>query len=475
MNRLYVVESTPSLTGAMADHRISLAPNGIANLLRQIRTALEPDGSNPSSGQDKFISALAGDLRQNAGKSLVIAGSHEPPAVLEFARWCNERLGNVNVTVDYVAPDVGRPDLGELVKEINSGSVETLLIIGGNPVYDAPADLEFAGALAKVPNSIHIDLYANETAERCRWHIPEAHALESWSDACAFDGTATIMQPVIEPLFAGRSRHQLLAALLEEASAESYDIMRGFWHQQLPAADFERIWRKSLHDGMVTGWRSATLGPSAERSQASAPAPEVGGLYLLIRADPHIGDGRFSNNAWLQELPKPLTKLVWENAAFVSPATAERLQLVNEDVVELRYRARSVQAPVWILPGQADDCVTVHFGYGRGRAGSIGSGIGFNANEIRMSDALWGGPGLQIEKTGRRQTLVTTQHPILRAENHVLFRGSNHHGDIAPTLVNPAGGGKPPGCAAPASLERRRLGSLRALHEFRLHRLGNVS
>jgi MoCo/4Fe-4S cofactor protein with predicted Tat translocation signal len=424
MNRLYVVESTPSLTGAMADHRISSDPKGIADLLRGIRIALEPDKSNPSPGQDKFISALVGDLRQYAGKSLVVAGPLEAPAVQEFARWCNELLGNVNVTVDYFAPEIGRHDLGELVNEINAGSVETLLIIGGNPVYDAPADLEFARALAKVPNSIHIDLYANETAEHCRWHIPEAHVLESWSDACAFDGTATIMQPVIEPLFAGRSRHQLLAALLEEAPADSYDIVRGFWKKQLPPADFEKIWRKSLHDGIIADWRATPPKLSAGASQAFTPVTEVGGLYLLIRADPHIGDGRFSNNAWLQELPKPLTKLVWDNAALVSPTTAERFHLANEDVVELKYRGRTVHAPVWILPGQADDCVTIHLGYGRRRAGNIGSGVGFNANELRTSDALWGGSGLQIEKTGRRQTLVTTQHHYSMEDRQLIRTGT---------------------------------------------------
>jgi MoCo/4Fe-4S cofactor protein with predicted Tat translocation signal len=424
MSRLYVVESTPSLTGAMADHRIPLGPDGIADLLREIRAALEPNGTNPSPALDKFVSALVGDLRQYAGKSLVIAGGQEAPMVQEFARWCNELLGNVNVTVDYSPPDLGRSDLGELVKEINAGSVETLLIIGGNPVYDAPADVEFARALTKVPNSIHIDLYANETAEHCRWHIPEAHALESWSDACAFDGTATIMQPVIEPLFAGRSRHQLLAALLEEAAVESYDIVRNFWQKQHPSADFEKIWRKSLHDGMVAGWRTAARGPSSDGSQASAPATEVGGLNLLIRADPHIGDGRYSNNAWLQELPKPLTKLVWDNAALVSPATAEQFHLANEDVVELKYRGRAVHAPVWILPGQADDCVTVHLGYGRRRAGNIGSGVGFNANELRTWDAPWGGPGLQIKNTGRRHPLVTTQHHYSMEDRHLVRTGT---------------------------------------------------
>ena len=424
MNRLYIVESTPSLTGAMADHRMASDPKGIADLLGKIRAALEPDGPNLSPGEDKFISAVVGDLRQYAGKSLVIAGVHEAPAVQEFARWCNELLGNTRVTVDYFAPDLGRPDLRALVNEINVGSVETLLIIGGNPVYDAPADLEFTRALAKVPNSIHLDLYANETAEHCRWHIPEAHALESWSDACAFDGTATIIQPVIEPLFAGRSRHQLLASLLEEAPTESYDLVRRFWQQQLPPEDFEKIWRKSLHDGVVTGWQAVARKSTTGGDQASGPAAEIGGFNLLIRADPHIGDGRFSNNGWLQELPKPLTKLVWDNAAFVSPATAERRQLVNEEVVELKYRGRSVHAPVWILPGQADDCVTIHLGYGRRRAGSIGSGIGFNANELRTSDALWGGPGLQIEKTGRRHALVTTQHHYSMEDRQLIRTGT---------------------------------------------------
>jgi MoCo/4Fe-4S cofactor protein with predicted Tat translocation signal len=439
MNRLYVVESTPTLTGAMADHRISLDPKGIADLLHGIRAALKQDEVNPLPRSDKLISALIGDLQQYAGQGLVIAGPHEAAAVQEFARWCNELLGNVNVTVDYFAPDVGRPDLRGLVDEIYAGKVETLLIMGANPVYDAPADLEFAKALAKVPNSIHIDLYANETAQHCRWHIPEAHALESWSDACAFDGTATIMQPVIEPLFAGRSRHQLLAALLEEAPTDSYEIVRGFWHRQFPSADFEQIWRKSLHDGMVTGWRAAVHGPSARGSQESAPAAEVGGLNLLIRPDPHIGDGRFSNNAWLQELPKPLTKLVWDNAAFISPATAGRLQLVNEEVVELKYRGRSVQAPVWILPGQANDCVTVHLGYGRWRAGSIGPGIGFNANEIRTSDALGGGPGLQIQKTGRRHALVTTQHHYSMEDRHLIRTGTFADFGQAPSGITRTG------------------------------------
>ena len=425
MNRLYVVESTPSLTGAMADHRIALSPNRIAHLVGDVQTALSSNENAQVQEQVKFVSALAADLRQHAGKSLVIAGEHEAREIQEFARWCNEHLDNLNVTVDYSAPRSVHPVLEELVKDIDHGIVDTLLIVGGNPVYDAPADLEFARALGKVPASIHIGLYANETAERCHWHIPEAHVLESWSDACAFDGTATIMQPVIEPLFAGRSRHQILAALLEDAAAESYDIVRSFWQKQHFSEDFEKIWRKSLHNGLVADWRTASSRSSGGVNQMDVSAvPKTSGLNLLVRPDPHIGDGRFSNNAWLQELPKPLTKLVWDNAALVSPSTAERLQVANEDVVELKYRGRSVRGPVWILPGQADDCVTVHLGYGRTRAGNIGSGIGFNANALRTSEAPWGGPGLQIEKTGQRHALVTTQHHSAMEDRHQIRVGT---------------------------------------------------
>ncbi len=435
MNRLYVAESALSLTGAMADHRVALSPGRIALLVRDIQTRLGSNETTSSVEQTKFVSALVADLQQHTGKSLVIAGEHETPAIQEFARWCNELLRNVNQTVEYSAPETVRPGLAELVNDINGGSVETLLIIGGNPVYDAPADLEFAKTLGKVPTSIHIGLYANETAERCQWHIPEAHALESWSDACAFDGTATIMQPLIEPLFAGRSRHQLLAALLEDAVSDSYDIVRAYWQKQLPAPDFEKLWRKSLYDGVVVGWREPFKGPSSGGAQTSAPPAETSGLNLLIRADPHIGDGMFANNAWLQELPKPLTKLVWDNAALISPATAERLQLASEDVVELKYRGRSVRAPVWVLPGQADDCVTVHLGHGRTRAGSVGSGVGFNVNALRTSDALWGGPGLQIEKTGRRHTLVTTQHHYMMEDRHLVRAGTMAEFEKDPTSI----------------------------------------
>jgi len=401
MNRLYVAESTPTLTGAAADHRMVMRPEELDALARDVR----------SGSGSQMAKAIADDLRAHAGRSLVIAGEFETPAVQAVARQLNQTLGNVGVTVDYLSPTsgIGR-DLVELVRDIRSGAVETLLILGGNPVYDAPADFEFGKLLSKIKSTVHLGLYRNETAALCHWHAPESHALETWSDARAFEGTATIVQPMIEPLFAGRSRHELLAALLEEAPANSYEIVRAFWRKQHPAADFEQIWRKALHDGVNTH-SAETPGTSSEASQdLGPPAATSNSLRLLIRPSARLLDGQFANNAWLQELPDPITKLVWDNVAMISPATATRLQLENNAVVNLKMGGRAVRAPIWIMPGQADDCVTVTLGYGRNGAGSVGNGVGFNAYALRTSYALWGGPGLEIEKTGDVHDLVTTQH-----------------------------------------------------------------
>jgi molybdopterin-containing oxidoreductase family iron-sulfur binding subunit len=396
MNRLYVVEPTPSLTGAMADHRMVMRPDEIEQFAQQL-------ASNTAS-------PIAADLQRAAGRSIVIAGDSQPPGVHAAVRALNEKLGNSGTTIEYYSPatpSLAR-DLRELITDVDAGAVETLLIVCGNPVYDAPADFDFADRLQKIPRVIHTGLYHNETAALCQWHVPEAHPFESWSDARAFDGTATIMQPMIEPLFAGRSRHELLAALLEDASASSYEIVRAYWQTQHAAPDFENAWRKSLHDGVVAGPHpvpAATPAPIAVQRQAATPA----GMHLIIRADARVYDGSFANNAWLQEFPDPLTKIVWDNAALLSPATAARLKLENGDVVNLKFRGRSLRAPIWILPGQADECVTVNVGYGRTRAGSIGNGVGFNAYALRTSDAMWGGVGLEIEKTGNTHEIVTTQ------------------------------------------------------------------
>jgi molybdopterin-containing oxidoreductase family iron-sulfur binding subunit len=398
MNRLYVIEPTPSLTGAMADHRIVMRSAEVEQFAEQLASGRE----------SKIAAAIGADLERTAGRCIVIAGDSQSPAVHAAVRTLNETLGNVGVTVDYTPAHTAPRDLRELVSDVNSGTVDTLLIVSGNPAYDAPADFEFAKLLQTIPRVIHCGLYHDETAELCQWHVPETHALESWSDARAFDGTATIVQPTIEPLFAGRSKHELLAALLEDASAGSYDIVRAYWQKEQAAPDFENTWRKALHDGVVSAATVAS-GSAPPSIAAQTPAVPSSRLQLIIRADERVYDGRFANNAWLQEFPDPLTKIVWDNAARVSPATAARLKLENGDIVNLKFRGRSVRAPIWILPGQADDCVTVNVGYGRTRAGSVGDGVGFNAYALRTSDALWGGAGLEIERTGDTHELVTTQ------------------------------------------------------------------
>ncbi|MFN2475130.1 MAG: 4Fe-4S dicluster domain-containing protein [Chthoniobacterales bacterium] len=398
MCRLYVAEATPTLTGAMADHRMVMRPDEIEQFARHLQSG---------GGSSRLGQAIAADLRAHAGRSVVVA----PPFLAAAARQLNDTLGNSGATVAYPPKQNGGGDLRELIDEMRAGAVGTLIIVGGNPAYDAPAEFDFAELLSKVPRTIHLGLYDNETAERCLWHVPETHELEEWSDARAIDGTITISQPMIEPLFAGRSRHELLSALLEEPPATDYDILRSFWQKQHSAADFEALWRKSLHDGVASFQPPLVNSVAPELAASPAPAPLTeSGLHLLIRGDSRMYDGRYANNAWLQELPNPHTKIVWDNAALLSPATAKRFSLENGDVVNLKFRGRSVRAPIWIQPGQADDCVTVNLGYGRSRAGTVGNGVGFSAYALRTSDAQWGGSGLEVEKTGDHHDLVTTQH-----------------------------------------------------------------
>jgi molybdopterin-containing oxidoreductase family iron-sulfur binding subunit len=316
-----------------------------------------------------------------------------------------------------------------------AGRVELLVIIGGNPVYTAPADLRFAEHLGKVGTRVHLSLYDDETSALCHWHIPEAHYLESWSDTRAYDGTVSIVQPLIAPLYNGKSAHELLAVLIDQPNRSDYDIVREHWQNQhssgtLPTVtqqSFEQFWRTALHEGFIAGTASAAkrlaLKTDWMTSDSGLRTPDSSqSLEIIFRPDPTIYDGRFANNGWLQELPKPLTKLTWDNAAMVSPATARRLGLssttgwrggehgtIYTDIVELEYRGRTVRAPIWIVPGHAEDCVTVHLGYGRTQAGKGGTGVGFNAYALRLSDAAWFGPGLTLRKTDERYPLACTQ------------------------------------------------------------------
>ena len=346
-----------------------------------------------------------------------------------LAHAINSALGNTGKTVIYTDPLDPNPvddfeSLRELVADMDAGKVEMLVMVGGNPVYNAPADFGFRERLSKVKLRIHLGLYADETSELCQWHIPEAHFLETWTDARAYDGTVTIMQPLIQPLYFGRSLHELLGAFGDTPNQTPYEIVKGYWNRQHPGKDFEDWWRKAVHDGMVPGTVLAAKQVSFKGSSSAAKAAQSSGLEIVFRPDPHIFDGCFANNGWLQELPKPLTKLTWDNAALVSPATAERNGWQNEDLVELAYRGRTVRAPIWILPGHANDSVTVHLGYGRTSAGRVGNGAGFDAYRLRTSDAPWFGSGLEIRKTGSKYALATTQHHHLTEGRNIVISGT---------------------------------------------------
>jgi len=435
MNRLYVLESTPSITGASADHRRPVRSSEIPSIASRIAGALGGKGS----GGDAWIDALVRDLQSARGKSLVLAGPQQPAGVHLAAHTINMSLGNVGQTIEYVEPVEANPveqmeSLKQLTRDMQQGTVDLLVVVGGNPVYTAPADLEFAKHFSNVKTRVHLSLYEDETSDLCHWHVPETHYLESWGDIRSVDGTITIMQPLINPLYAGKSAYELLSAVLGQPTRTTYEIVRETWGGE------EGEWRKSVHDGIATFSPNFPHPPSF----AGVPLPEgeVGGgevqisdsIEVVIRADPTVYDGRFANNAWLQELPKPITKVVWDNVALVSPETAQRLDLSDEDVVEIQHDGRAIRAPVWVSPGHAKDSITLFLGYGRTRAGSLGSNRGYNANSIRTSAAPWIAQNALVRKMGVRYALVSTQKHFLMENRDLVRRGPQDRADNALTL-----------------------------------------
>jgi molybdopterin-containing oxidoreductase family iron-sulfur binding subunit len=419
LNRLYAIESTPTFTGSMADHRRALPPGGVAECARQLAHGVSGGASDP------WLAALVRDLQAHRGAGLVAVGEFQPPEIHALARTINDALGNTGHTIEYLAP-APRPQpgsFGELATAMRAGEVQALFILGPNPVYDTPADAEFAAALARVPVSVHFGTHVDETAQECTWHIPASHFLESWSDTQTEDGVTSVVQPLIDPLYPTLSTHELLAAMLGQFSGASYDIIHAAWQQRHAGGDFEKLWRRALHSGVApAAWKSnAPTSAASAAASTSAAAPEHG-LELIIRPDPHLLDGRFAENAWLQELPKPFTKLTWENAALISPRSAAELKLEVGDVVDLHWQGRVVRAPVWILPGTADRSVTIHLGYGRTQAGSVGSGLGFNAFALQTTDAPWGGPGLEVRKTDAARHVFATTQPHQRMEERAPVR-----------------------------------------------------
>ena len=527
MNRLYMVESTLSTAGGFADHRLPLQAAQVEAFTRALAAALDLEVASPAElpfVPQGWIEAVVADLQANRGTSLILAGPQQPPAVHALAHAINQSLGNIGQTVIFTDPIEANPvnqseSLHELAQALEAGQVDLLVVFDGNPVYSAPADLNFPELYRRARLSVYLGLYEDETAALSHWHIPATHYLEMWSDTRAFDGTVTIVQPLIEPLYGGRSPHELLAVLMGQTQASGYDILRQYWQEQtglvqpeavatgtptsgsevepgtqtqtpgIPAEgseatpgpggetgetpqaettitggagapvdqaaiNFERFWEQSLYTGMVpdsalpereVSLRNEFISnlPAADLNQ-----PDPDGLEIVFEPDPSVWDGRFANNAWLQELPRPVTKLTWDNAAMISPGTAERLGLKNEDMVELNYTGRSLRMPVWILPGQPDNSVAVQLGYGRRRGGRVFEGTGFNTYQLRTSDAPWFSYGLEIRPAGQRYPLATTQnHHNIEGRDLVrvgdiqqfqadpeLFKHMEHHEGDLPSI-----------------------------------------
>jgi Fe-S-cluster-containing dehydrogenase component len=420
MNRFYAIETTPTSTGGNADHRLPLKPSEVEGFVRAIAQGVGVSGAGAGDAgpHAAWVNAIVKDLQAHRGACVVVPGEYQSPVVHALAHAINAALDTPGNTVIYTDPLETQPmdqmaALKELVGEMNAGKVDTLLILSANPVYTAPADLEFAKAMDKVNLRAHVGLYANETARLCHWHVPEAHYLEAWGDARAFDGTITILQPLIAPLYENRSLHEVFSVLNGQADRSSHDNVKAYWRGQFRGTDeeFEDQWHTWLHNGVVpnTALPARTVAVRGNFASTMSAAPSGGGLEIVFRPDPGVYDGRFSNNGWLQEWPRPLTRLTWDNAALISPATAQRLQLDKDDVVELTYQGRKVRVPIWILPGQPADTVTVSFGYGRTASGRLSNGIGYNAYALRTSDQPWFGTGLQLQKTGAKYWLVSTQ------------------------------------------------------------------
>jgi molybdopterin-containing oxidoreductase family iron-sulfur binding subunit len=419
LNRLYAVESTPTTTGLKAEHRLGLrageVPAFAAELAKAIGIEVLPVPSVAwTEEQKKFLAALAKDLKAHAGKCVVIPGLHQDSTVANHTLVINEVLGNSGKTVSYAArlSDLSSNQtaaLKALVADLNAGKVDWLVVLNANPIYNAPADLNFSAAFEKAKMTVHLGSHMDETGQNAQWHIPAAHFLESWSDARAYDGTVSIVQPMIDPLYGGKTAHHFFQALLDEPGLSPYEAVRETWKPVIKG-DFETGWRKALHQGWIDGTSYPVVPRVAIESLGTAPAPSPkDALEIIFRPDPNVYDGRWANVGWLQELPKPVTNLSWDNAALVSGATLTKYGLEEDDIVELTVQGRKVNAPVIVAPGHPDNSVTVHLGYGR-QTGRVAGGAGFNAYLIRTSDAPFYAVGSMRKVEGKWGIAVTKSH-----------------------------------------------------------------
>ncbi|HET8937914.1 MAG TPA: 4Fe-4S dicluster domain-containing protein [Polyangiales bacterium] len=433
MNRLYAVEPTLSVTGSNADHRLRLAAQDIARYARALAAELAsmgvelgPVGSAvrgaPGEGiPEQWIKVVARDLYKNRGQCLIVVGPRQPVAVHALAYALNRALGNSGKTVTFTEPvDAQEPEnfdsLKTLVSMINAGRVDTLLVLGGNPVYDAPADLNFAEALKKVPNSIAFNAYSDETASLCTWQVPRAHELESWGDQQSTRGDYSVQQPLIAPLWGGRTDAEVLGFVAGEPNWRAYDLVKATVEGR--GIKGEVAWRKTLHKGIADTRFGAVLGSTPLRDQEIAAAVQRLGSVAPLAAntfeavfavDNKVLDGRFANNSWLQELPDPITRITWDNAALFAPSTAKQLQIKNGDMVRIKHGDRAIDIVAWLQPGTAAQSIILPLGWGRKAAGKVGNNKGFNVYPLRTLAGPHFVSGVTVEKLAKTYPLSQTQ------------------------------------------------------------------
>ena len=440
MNRLYAVESRYTITGGIADHRLmnpssdtydyllmiarSLIDRGLKELDEPILGTIVEKKSAVETGWP-WVAAVAKDLLDHRGESIVIAGRTQSPAVHALVLALNVALGNLGKTLEMI-PE--RQDsfatIAQLADGIKDRKVETLVILGGNPAYDAPADLDFAKLLPTVAKTIRVGTHFDETSTQTTWHLSATHALESWDLAVATDGNLSAIQPMIEPLFDGRSPLEIVAHMIGFETHHPYEIVRKAFKATIAdSSEFEAAWRTFLHDGFV-----ADSAPKVLAAKIDAPAvakalrtlktgpgslsASKDNLELVFHRDAKVNDGRFANNGWLQEVPDPITKLTWDNAALMSPRLASALEIKDGDVVTLSLGDRSLEIAALIAPGQAEFSIAVALGYGRTLKGRVGKGVGFNAYALRTSDALDASLGLRIARD--RQNIYSCENSRTR-------------------------------------------------------------
>jgi molybdopterin-containing oxidoreductase family iron-sulfur binding subunit len=430
LNRLYSIESTPTTTGLKAEHRLGLRASEIPAFVAELAKAVGVAGIEPTSyawteEQKKFLAALAKDLKAHAGKCVVIPGLYQDASVAALANLINGTLApkehntvSVRNGLSCPLPSDQIADIRALVVDLNAGKVDWLVVLNANPIYNAPADLEFAAAFEKAKTVAHLGSHVDETGQISHWHIPGAHFLESWSDAQAYGGTVSLVQPMIDPLYGGKTAHHVFQALMNEPMLSPYEAVRETWKPVIKG-DFETGWRKALHAGWIedAGLHEIDIVPSQPmgdiflKGPSTIPAPSPkDAIEIIFRPDPNVYDGRWSNVGWLQELPKPVTNLSWDNAAIVSGATLTKLGLEEDDIVELTVDGRKVNAPVIVAPGHPDNSVTVHLGYGRSFAGRVGSGAGFNAYLIRTAASPFYAVGSIKKVEGKWGVAITKSH-----------------------------------------------------------------